>query len=102
MNSSDIAAKLARQVAVGLNKEAKFPAPGIVRSGLTRLSKSRSVPKFVRGGAEGVGRHLVPMSSANVSDTATDLAIGAGMAIASDRIAKHVINKLDEKDKKKP
>lgn len=101
MNNSETAAKLAMHVAAGLTKEAKLPAPTFVRRGLQRLSQNRKVPKFVSGSASGVNRHLVPVNSANVSDTATDLAIGAGMAVASDRVAKHVIDNLDERKKKK-
>jgi hypothetical protein len=101
MNSSAIAAKLAIHTIAGLTKSAGIPAPAIIRRGLERLARNRRVPKFVSGSATGVKKHLVPINSANVSDTATDLAIGAGMAVASDRVAKHVIDKLDDNKKKK-
>lgn len=100
MDHSKIAAGLGMSVIMGMQKSAAvFPAPAIIRRALARQASKSG--KFIPGMAKGIGRHLVPVTSESVSDAATNIAIGAGLTIAADRLASHAIKKMNARDAKK-
>lgn len=83
----------------GLRKIAvNIPAPHFIRHALGRLANNPNVHRHISGAARGVGRHLLPINASTVSDTAADIALGAGTAIVTDRVARHVIKRLHKKD----
>lgn len=99
MNQSKLAADLGTAVIMGMLKSAAvIPAPLPIRQGLARRAASG---KWGSGISAGIGRHLVPVTSANVSDLATNIALGAGLTVASDRVARHVIKKMNEAEERK-